>query len=511
MQARKYWIVTGIALLVLVAISFLLVRPGLHKWVETNLQRLAEEGTTIGYDHFNIHLLKKGISFHDVDIVTKEGSQLTSEIVELTNLGLYGIFFRDRIRFRNVYLLNPVVTLQQKGEPPADTTMVLPEILIDHIQIQSGVLVRYDSSGTDTVTVSLNQLKAVDFSIHGDVKTSTLQTLEVRDVTLTTSLYAFTADHMLFDNEGKTFHSDTLRVQPRYSRENFSIRQPVESDQLTVTFLELSGAGVHVELAQEMPLSIQHVETRFSLHSFKDKRLPDRTAYKPLPVELFNRLSWKFNVDTITLVDSEVSYEEFGEEADSTATILFDHLQARVLSLTNDSLLPAPSFKASSRLMKDGEIQIEGHLTNGAKPFYLEGTLRNFQIGILNNMLAPPTGIRIEAGSIDQLRFNFWYNNDRSDGQVELSYKDLKIAVLKERNNALVKNEVVTFLLNMFIQKDDGRLVTGENNPGIVLYRREKTKGIFDFWWKSVLSGIKSSFLDDRKLLSKQVEEYEKL
>ncbi|NJM25021.1 MAG: hypothetical protein HC859_05455 [Bacteroidia bacterium] len=123
-------------------------------------------------------------------------------------------------------------------------------------------------------------------------------------------------------------------------------------------------------------------------------------------------------------------------------------------------------------------------------------------------MLVPHTGVKIENGTIARLQFHFWFNNDRSDGQVELSYEDLKVVKLKD-DNRNGKDDLVTLLLNVLIRKNKGKWVTGKNNIGLVQYGRDQQKGVFNFWWKSLFSGVKSSFLDDRKVLAAQLKKRE--
>lgn len=153
--------------------------------------------------------------------------------------------------------------------------------------------------------------------------------------------------------------------------------------------------------------------------------------------------------------------------------------------------------------MGQGKLAIACIFSRTDKPASMKGSLSNFPMALLNDILQPQAKVKIESGTISKLTFNFKFNDIRSDGTVDLSYKDLKVISLrkarkkeKKRKDTedVVKNEVLSFVLNIFIKEDAGKAVTGEKKTGTILFYRDRKKAIFNYWWKSLFSGLKSSF-----------------
>jgi hypothetical protein len=152
----------------------------------------------------------------------------------------------------------------------------------------------------------------------------------------------------------------------------------------------------------------------------------------------------------------------------------------------------------------------------------LTGSIQNFNIPKINSMLTPSTNISVESGEMNKLSFTFSFNNLRSDGKIELNYNDLKLVSFKEGEqkngksknadgNDLQKDNLKTFIMNTFIfRKNMDDKVPEEKRTGTVMYLRDNSRSIFNFWVKSVLSGIKSAYNLDKPQAQKKKRESKK-
>jgi hypothetical protein len=63
----------------------------------------------------------------------------------------------------------------------------------------------------------------------------------------------------------------------------------------------------------------------------------------------------------------------------------------------------------------------------------------------------------------------------------------------------LKKDNLKTFIINTFVLKKnmDDRL-PAEKRTGTVLFYRDTTRSTFNYWWKSLSSGLKSAFHLDK-------------
>lgn len=109
-------------------------------------------------------------------------------------------------------------------------------------------------------------------------------------------------------------------------------------------------------------------------------------------------------------------------------------------------------------------------------------------------MLIPAAFTQIESGWLQNLDFEFTYGNDQSEGIMNFEYENLKIHTLKKKN--VEKNPlqaVKTFIANTFVIKTDNLQSDKNFRQGEIQFERNKKKSIFNYWWKSLLSGFKSS------------------
>lgn len=142
----------------------------------------------------------------------------------------------------------------------------------------------------------------------------------------------------------------------------------------------------------------------------------------------------------------------------------------------------------------------------------MKGSLKNFDFTKINPVLTPSTPLEIESGTLDDLGFTFSYNDNHAHGELQLTYHDLKVITFRETRDEKTgkrkrkrddegedKDNFKTFLLNAFvIRKNMDEKLPEDKRTGTIDFPRDQTRSIFNFWWKSLLSGFKSAFHVDR-------------
>jgi hypothetical protein len=290
------------------------------------------------------------------------------------------------------------------------------------------------------------------------------------------------------------FEVDSLKISPLYPKTEFARRVGYETDRLDCVFPAIEFDGINYEsFLHDNALAIHQVSLSFMISVYRDKRIKDLRRFKPLPDSLMRRLPFAVTIDSIRVEDSQVIYEEVAESADESGKVHFRKLNAMIYDISNRAET-AMHLRAHARFMNDGEISIRGNFYNSDKPHFLEGSLRNFKLPRINQMLMPATGLTIESGKLDLMRFAFWYNNHHSDGELVLNYRDLKLQSLREnKRDKSVPDVVKTLLINAFIENDLDKNDPRPKRQGEIHFVRDQNKFIFNFWWKSLLSGIKAA------------------
>ena len=91
--------------------------------------------------------------------------------------------------------------------------------------------------------------------------------------------------------------------------------------------------------------------------------------------------------------------------------------------------------------------------------------------------------------------FHFTYDKRESNGEVNLNYNDLKIASLTEKESKTAVDKFKTFLLNTFIiPKKKNQTTSSREGKGTIQFTRDTKRSIFNYWWKSLFTGIKSTY-----------------
>ena len=101
--------------------------------------------------------------------------------------------------------------------------------------------------------------------------------------------------------------------------------------------------------------------------------------------------------------------------------------------------------------------------------------------------------------------YSFNADNDAAFGKMRFYYKDLKLNILERGDSSDFKNKAfATFFANTFVvhQKNPKFLYRKRVD---IFYERDPQKGIFDYWAKSVLSGLAGSVgaINTRKKIRK--------
>lgn len=255
-------------------------------------------------------------------------------------------------------------------------------------------------------------------------------------------------------------------------------------------------------------------EIQFYLKVFRDKRQPFVKKNKLLPIAQLRELPFKLTIDSLKIRKSYASYEEFAEGSAEAGSVYFDNLYASLYNINNTSKTGSTKLQAKATLFGKGNVEIFVDFPlETSKRSTILGSVGNFSMPEINSMLTPSTNIKVQSGEMEKLSFNFSFNAVRSDGEIELNYHDLKLVIFKEgeeNEDDPEKDNLKTFIMNTFIFRTNmDEDLPEEKRTGTISYLRDNNRSIFNFWIKSVVSGIKSAY-DLDKAEAKKIEKEDK-
>jgi hypothetical protein len=317
-------------------------------------------------------------------------------------------------------------------------------------------------------------------------------------------LYLITVAKVDVDMVGRMLTVDSIVLKPLQSKFKFAKIAKKQIDRISVFVSQVKVSGLEYDQLLSQKLIASKIDIYSSeIYSFRDKRMPFREKEnKPLPMAALKKFQHEIDVDSLELHQSKITYEEFPTDGFKSGKIIFEDLQATMNNITNRRYYNESKYstlQASSKFLGKGLIEATFLLpVEDEIPYQAKGKMSGFNLYHLNPILENLAFISISSGRLNSMDFNFEYNERVSNGALTINYEDLKIVGLKKEKKAEA-SDVKTFLINTVVKNDKDKDVPVENRTGTITFERDRKKQIFNFWWKSLLSGIKNSVLNAQK------------
>lgn len=427
--------------------------------------------------------------------------------VRIQGFSLLAFLTNGTIRLRRVIINDPTLAFSpplgnaNKDVAPAagNTRVRIAELRLN------GLHMLYADSGacqfaTEGRTGAVLQNLTVDLPLTklANVRASAIQLFETH-ISLEQNLYALDIQRIEINPGQKSLSMDTLTITPQLSKSEFTKRIGYERDRIEGTIPFIRVDDLVFNSTDSTAVRASRMRLQGFLKFFRDKRLPHKGVTKPLPQRHLANLPFQIHVDSIVIEKSYVAYEEYAEGADAPGKIFFDDLEGTIANVTN-----APTGKnnkvrvsASARFMASAIAKLSAELDLNGGASSASGSLQHLRLNKLNTLLEPMAGLQINSGQLNSLNFRFQFNDFRADGSATLDYQDLRIISLREgetRQEEKKKDNIETFILNTFIiKKTMSRGMSQDDRTGTILFERDRTRSVFNYWWKSVFTGIKAA------------------
>jgi hypothetical protein len=233
---------------------------------------------------------------------------------------------------------------------------------------------------------------------------------------------------------------------------------------------------------------------------FKDKRKEFRHVEKPTFQNMIYNYPAAMNIDSIAVLSGNIVYTEHSEKAIEKGSISFNDVNARIYKITNDTIYKTEKayleLKAKALLMGKGKINLslKARIFDNQNTFAMNGTLAGMEASELNPILEKSASISITSGKINTMNFGFSANNTKATGNLNLLYEGLKFDIMnKQTGETTALKEQVKSLIANIIVLESNPMPGEEVRPGIIEYERDPERFLFGYFFRSLLSGIKTS------------------
>ena len=258
------------------------------------------------------------------------------------------------------------------------------------------------------------------------------------------------------------------------------------------------------ELLRENTFNVFKVELdQYQVQAHMDKRKPsDEEIKSGLHNSLMN-LPITLNLDRFIAKNGHISYSEQVKNSPKRGKVFFTDVLISATNLTNkESKLvsnPLAQLDLRGNLMGEGDLKahIQFDLKSELGAHKLKGSLGKMDLTSLNEVLKPIVFVDFKSGQCEQLIFNFSANQNEAKGDLDFYYQNMKIQFHSRQN--IKRPAIITKLGTGLVNA----LIVRRNNPmnnkfkhGSIDFQRDKTKSIFNFWWKSVFTGMANTIVN---------------
>jgi hypothetical protein len=507
------WILIGITIFViLLLVAGRILSGHINRIVQSKLERV---GGQIG--ELNVNLLTQSVSIHDFKLLINGGTDTVASTtahvknVVFKGVSIYQIVANNVLAIGEVLIADGNVTINRAIDRQDTATSDedgIEKLLIENLHFKDITLSVISDSLKEfsgKINAEFTGLQSSDTAGVADLEAYIVKDIEIDISKLNiaaSKLYRIEIANIRANSESHKLAIDSLLLIPNYTKFNFATIAGKQIDRINTFIRKMEIGGLRYGQLRDSMLVASKIDiTGAELHSFRDKRQPFKeTKVKPLPMAALKRLNFGVEVDTVKIKDSKIVYEEFGSDGFDAGTIAFEDLNASLIHLSNRTYYNKPDYatlRASAKLMGQGLIEATFQLPfDNDKPYHAEGKIGKMSLDALNPPLENLAFIRIQSGILNSLNFNFNYNDKSSTGKVTINYQDLKIEGLKKEKMPVI-NDLKTLLINTVVKNDKDKSVPTEKRTGSVEFERDRRRQIFNYWWKSLFSGIKSSVMEN--------------
>lgn len=475
----------------------------IKKQIISSIEKLQSDSLKIKYDTLYASAGKLVIKNLDIlktsknDTCANGTTHAHINSIEITEISIIPILLNHNLKIDSVILHQPHIEYADVRQKKNNKKGKLASVSIGYLNIIEGKIAVRDSASckkSNTLYVNMDVTNLQVENLNKDSAQWSVKEAKVWEVKIEIpdKFYTVKIKQANYSASKKSFNLDSLQVIPDYGKTEFMQKSKIQTDRIFCVIPKLNATGIGFITTDNPMLHIQYINLSMWTEVFRDKRYPFKNKLKLLPVRFVKSIGLPFQIDSLKISDSFMAYEEFQEEGSTAGKVFFTNLNSSIYNISNRTKDEA-RMEATARFMDSGLLH--GKFTfpsDPSKTYTAEGTLTNFALKEVNPMLTAVARAEIKSGTLEELKFAFSYNDTRSDGRVELNYKDLVITSLKKDKKE--KNKFLTFILGILVKKDMQEKTATAKTTGEILFNRDKNKSLFNYWWKSILSGVKSVY-----------------
>lgn len=516
-----WWKKIGIFILGLLVLIFIL-NIGLSFWIKNELPKIINEKNDspyhIDYKTINVTLLSGRVLVNDITVVPKEsveenslktGIFATISEIEIKGISIWAILFSGKIKASEITIVHPDIILykndnyalnhpnsiKEKVVKPFKNTIAVSDI---HL-LNASLKIISTTSNKPSLKVSNLSLELEGVVLDDETLENKIP-FEFDDFDFSCDSIYFRANefyHLKAENilsSKSDIKLDNFKVIPEYNRAEFVRKIPVEKDSYT--------ASIQSVLLQNMDWGFEKDDFYFKAKNiildtvfaniYRSKIPKDDLSKKPLYNKLLRELPFKLQVDSLSIRESILEYEEEKTFEKGAGLLSFNKFNMVATNINSGFKTKAEvKINVNCLFMNVSPLQVDWrfNVLDKSDGFTIKGTILNFPAEQLKLFTKPYMNVDVE-GELDEVFFNFSGNDIKSKGNFAIKYDDLKVTVYKKKSRK-EKNKFLTAIGNLFIKKDSDE----KRKEVEVEVDRIQEKSFYNFLWRNIGEGLKKTLL----------------
>lgn len=484
---------------------------GGNRFIENKIENALKENlgnAEFNYDKLNASLLGQSASLGS-PVYKKDGMQISAEEIELDGIDIFAYLNNRRIEISTLKLTKPEVAIyteaeSQKKQKSSDNGNTKDlEILVKSVQIVDGNLkMAKNDSVKEQLFARIPSLNISNVSVdQRSLKNGLPFDYEHLEVTSDSLFFNLNDHHDMYvsnmEMDGNSLIFDKIKFTPLYDKQDFQQHIPYEKDRFDLSLERLAFNSFNWNFENDS-LSLESgntVITNGDIKIYRDKQVKDDTRQKPLYSKMIRELPFKLKLDTIRVENLAIEYEELVKQNRGPGKITFKNLNASIFNLSNVNMNSEDFLRTDidveTKFMGEANLKVNWNfdISNKADVFAISGQMDRISSEGINQFMEPALNVKAEGG-INDMRFNFNGDNQKSTGDMKLVYKDFKVEVLKEDGEE--KNNLLSTLANLIVNNNAS---SEEKEQEDIKTERTQTKSFWNYLWKNIRNGALKSFL----------------
>ena len=404
-------------------------------------------------------------------------------------------------------------TPSQIGLPRQTFTPANERVKIVNLILTNGAIYEYETDGEKSNLHVTNGISFETGAIAIDLTSDTANThLSRRNLTANIVGIQYTFQNKenqlrldtLYLNTTKRFIRTTgLQLIPQLPQSDYAELSQTHSDWTKIQTSTTIWSGIDFTAFMKErsividTITIQHAE----INSYKNRQIAQPQREKQLLNQTLRHLPIALDIRCIQFGPLDVVYQELTPEGVQPGKLTVTNLTGECLGLSNR---PAQNqsfltIRSTGKLMGLANLQttINFSLQDTSEQFTVNGQLGSLAMNQLNTLTEPLANLSIQNGRIDSMIFNITGNKHSSAVDLKLLYNDLEIELIKDHDGQIRQRRLLSEAINDWILYSSNPQY-GRTRIGTGTALRDPYKSQFNYLWKSLWPGLKSTLIKHR-------------